>query len=54
MPPSDMAALKKFISSGRRIGIDVELITPKDYIRLAEYDALFIRETTATHNHTYK
>lgn len=54
MPPSDVAALKKFISSGRRIGIDVELITPKDYIRLAEYDALFIRETTATHNHTYK
>lgn len=54
MPPSDMAALKKFISSGRRLGIDVELITPKDYIRLAEYDALFIRETTATHNHTYK
>jgi glutathione synthase/RimK-type ligase-like ATP-grasp enzyme len=38
----------------RRIGIDVELITPKDYNRLAEYDALFIRETTATNNHTYK
>lgn len=54
MPPSNMAALKKFISSGRRIGIDVELITPREYIRLAEYDALFIRETTATHNHTYK
>lgn len=54
MPPSNMAALKRFISSGRRIGIDVELITPRDYIRLAEYDALFIRETTATHNHTYK
>ncbi|SFK02064.1 RimK family protein [Methylophaga sulfidovorans] len=54
MPSSDRAALKKFISSGRRLGIDVELITPKDYIRLAEYDALFIRETTATHNHTYK
>ncbi|MTI62888.1 RimK family protein [Methylophaga sp.] len=54
MPPSNMAALKKFISSGRRIGIDVELITPREYIRIAEYDALFIRETTATHNHTYK
>jgi len=54
MPPSDMTALKRFISSGKRLGIDVELITPKDYIRLAEYDALFIRETTATHNHTYK
>lgn len=54
MPPSDMTALKRFISSGKRIGIDVELITPRDYIRIAEYDALFIRETTAIHNHTYK
>lgn len=54
MPPSDSKALKQFIQSGRRIGIDVELITPKDYVRLAEYDALFIRETTATNNHTYK
>ncbi len=54
MPPSDATALKRFIQSGRRIGIDVELITPKDYNRLAEYDALFIRETTATNNHTYK
>lgn len=54
MPPSNHAALKKFIRSGRRLGIDVELITPREYIRLAEYDALFIRETTAPHNHTYK
>jgi glutathione synthase/RimK-type ligase-like ATP-grasp enzyme len=54
MPPSDNKALKQFIQSGRRIGIDVELITSKDYNRLAEYDALFIRETTATNNHTYK
>lgn len=54
MPPSNATALKRFISSGRRIGIDVELITPREYVRLAEYDALFIRETTAPHNHTYK
>ena len=54
MPPSDMTALRRFIGSGKRLGIDVELITPRDYIRLAEYDALFIRETTAIHNHTYK
>lgn len=54
MPPSNAAALKKFINSGRRLGIDVELITSREYIRLAEYDALFIRETTAPHNHTYK
>lgn len=54
MPPSDKRALKNFISSGRRLGIDVELITQRDYLRLAEYDALFIRETTAIDHHTYK
>ncbi|MCG6938457.1 MAG: RimK family protein [Gammaproteobacteria bacterium] len=54
LPPSDRQALKKFISIGRQMGINVELITRKDYARLAEYDALFIRETTAINNHTYR
>lgn len=31
-----------------------ELITPKDYGRLAEYDGLFIRETTKLNHHTYR
>jgi glutathione synthase/RimK-type ligase-like ATP-grasp enzyme len=54
LPPSDRPALKKFISVGKQLGINVELITKKDYVRLAEYDALFIRETTAIDNHTYR
>lgn len=54
LPPSDKSALKKFIHIGKQMGIGVELITKKDYIRLAEYDALFIRETTAIDNHTYR
>lgn len=54
LPPSDKKALKKFISIGRQMGINAELITKKDYARLAEYDALFIRETTAINNHTYR
>lgn len=54
LPPSDKAALKKFINIGKQMGINVELITKKDYVRLAEYDALFIRETTAINNHTYR
>lgn len=53
LPPSDKPALKKFVSIGKQLGINVELITKQDYIRLAEYDALFIRETTAIDNHTY-
>jgi glutathione synthase/RimK-type ligase-like ATP-grasp enzyme len=54
LPPSNKSALKKFINIGKKMGINAELITKKDYARLAEYDALFIRETTAISNHTYR
>jgi glutathione synthase/RimK-type ligase-like ATP-grasp enzyme len=54
MPPSNAAALKKFIKIGSKLGIDVELIEKKDFSRLAEYDALFIRETTAIDHYTYR
>ncbi|MBB4864050.1 glutathione synthase/RimK-type ligase-like ATP-grasp enzyme [Pseudomonas nitritireducens] len=53
-PPSDRKALKHFIRVGRSLGIDVELIEKKDYSRLAEYDALLIRETTSVSDHTYR
>jgi glutathione synthase/RimK-type ligase-like ATP-grasp enzyme len=36
------------------MGLDVDLITADDFGRLAEYDALFIRETTAVNHHTYR
>ena len=54
MPPSDDDALRRFIEAGRKLGCDVDLITKKDYNRLAEYDALFIRETTNIDHHTYR
>jgi len=54
MPPSDPMALKHFIRAGRKLGIDVELIEKKDFSHLAEYDGLFIRETTSISNHTYR
>lgn len=54
LPPSDKLALKKFISAGKKMGVDVDLITQKDYNKLAEYDALFIRETTAINHYTYR
>lgn len=54
MPPSNRGALKKFINSGRQMGIDVELITQKHFGRLPEFDGLFIRETTAIDHHTYR
>ncbi|MAT14077.1 MAG: RimK family alpha-L-glutamate ligase [Planctomyces sp.] len=52
--PSDKAALKKFITVGKKMGIWVELITRHDFATLLEFDALFLRETTAINNHTYR
>lgn len=54
MPPSDAKALKLFEKAANKLGIATELITKKDYVRLPEYDGLFIRETTAVDHHTYR
>ena len=54
LPPSDGEALKRFITAARMLGMDAELIDKHDYGRLAEYDALFIRETTSIENHTFR
>ena len=53
-PPSDMRALKNLVRAGEDAGVDVDLIEKKDYGRLAEFDALFIRETTGINHHTYQ
>jgi glutathione synthase/RimK-type ligase-like ATP-grasp enzyme len=54
LPPSSPETIRKFVAVGAQMGIDVETIERKDYLRLAEYDALFIRETTALQNHTFR
>lgn len=54
MPPSNRKALKQFIAAGKELGIEVDTVGKNDYQRLAEYDGLFIRETTASDNHTYR
>lgn len=54
LPPSDAKALARFVKAGERLDVNVELITRKDYQRLAEYDGLFIRETTAIDHHTFR
>jgi glutathione synthase/RimK-type ligase-like ATP-grasp enzyme len=54
LPPSDPRALKQFQKAGAAEGIEVEMITRKDFLRLAEYDALFIRETTSIKDHTFR
>jgi len=54
MPPSNAGALQRFVKAGKRLGVDVELIEKRDYVRLAEYDGLFIRETTNIDHYTYR
>ncbi|PPK75799.1 glutathione synthase/RimK-type ligase-like ATP-grasp enzyme [Methylobacter tundripaludum] len=54
LPPSNRGALKKFIKIGRELGIEIELITQQHYVRLPEFDGLFIRETTNIDHHTYR
>lgn len=54
LPPSDAKALARFVKAGKAQGVNVELIQRKDYGRLAEYDALFIRETTRIGHHTFR
>jgi glutathione synthase/RimK-type ligase-like ATP-grasp enzyme len=52
--PSDKQALNRFVQAARRQGFSVEFIGRDDYPRLAEFDALFIRETTAVNHHTWR
>lgn len=54
LPPSNRAALAHFIRAARRLGIDAQLVTRGELAWLAEYDALFIRETTSVADHTYR
>ena len=53
-PPSNRGALRKFYAAARRLRMGVEFIDRDDYGRIAEFDALFIRETTAVNHHTYR
>lgn len=52
-PPSDKKALDEFKRAAEEVGFYTEFITKKDYDRLPEFDALFIRETTSVNDHTY-
>jgi glutathione synthase/RimK-type ligase-like ATP-grasp enzyme len=53
-PPSNREALRKFERAARAQGFDVQYLDRDDYGRLAEFDALFIRETTSVNHHTYR
>jgi len=52
--PSDARAIKKFVKAAEALGMSADVIGKDDYGYLAEYDALFLRETTLVSNHTYR
>lgn len=54
VPPSDKGALKRFVSAGKRLGIQVHTVSAAELRHLNQYDGLFLRETTAIDHHTYR
>lgn len=53
-PASDEKSIQKFVKAAESVGFEVEIIQKDAYARLAEFDALFIRETTAVNHHTFR
>lgn len=54
LPPSDQRALNRLEQAAEERQMEVEFITAKDLRRVPEFDALFIRETTALDHHTFR
>ncbi len=54
LAPSDPKAIQKFVAAAEDLDISSEVIGKEDAGRLLEFDALFIRSTTAVDHHTYR
>ncbi len=54
MPPSSAESIKHFARIAERLSVDVEPVTRRQLAEIAEFDGLFIRETTSIDNHTYR
>src|ERR1700733_6383634 len=52
--PCSSDSLKHFQRIAEKMSVDVELITKRQLAELAEYDGLFIRETTSIDNHPHR
>ncbi|MCB1615802.1 MAG: RimK family protein [Pseudomonadales bacterium] len=53
-PPSDEGAINRFVKAAAKVGIHAEVISSPQKGEIAQYDALFIRETTAINHRTYQ
>lgn len=54
LPPTSRTSLRHFARIAEKQSVQLSPITRKQLAELAEYDALFIRETTSIDNHTYR
>ena len=52
--PSNPRAIRHFTRAAESLDLSAELIGREDAGRLAEFDALFIRDTTNVHHYTYR
>jgi len=52
--PSDSKAIRHFVKAAHKVGIHAEVVTAEQITHLAQYDALFIRETTSINHQTYR
>jgi len=52
--PSDEKAIRRFLRAARKVGFDAWVIEKEDFGRIAEFDALFLRETTSVNHYTYR
>lgn len=52
--PSNQKALDAFSTTGEAIGLNVDFLEKGDNKTISEYDALFIRATTAVNHYTYR
>lgn len=54
MPASDARAIKRFVAAASEAGLRATVIGRDDAGRLPSFDALFIRQTTAVDDHTFR
>ena len=54
VPPSNKDALSRFVKAAAKQGINAEIVSYSQITNINQYDALFIRETTAIDHHTYR
>jgi glutathione synthase/RimK-type ligase-like ATP-grasp enzyme len=54
VPPSNKEAINRFVKAAAKHGIRAEVVSADELQHINNYDALFIRETTAIDHHTYR